>query len=81
MLKATGTELLQQATTLNMEVLGYYAVPDQGQARNPGSNEPTIGPDYSVSATAAYLNDRAASIYAGSNEVQRNILAKMVLGI
>jgi acyl-CoA dehydrogenase len=81
MLKATGTELLQQATTLNMEVLGYYAVPDQGQARNPGSNEPTIGPDYTVSATAAYLNDRAASIYAGSNEVQRNILAKMVLGI
>jgi acyl-CoA dehydrogenase len=81
MLKATGTELLQRATTLNMEVLGYYAVPDQGQARSPGSNEPTIGPDYTVSATAAYLNDRAASIYAGSNEIQRNILAKMVLGL
>jgi len=53
----------------------------QGQARSPGSNEPTIGPEYTVSATAAYLNDGAASIYAGSNEIQRNILAKMVLGI
>jgi alkylation response protein AidB-like acyl-CoA dehydrogenase len=81
MLKATGTELLQEATSLNMEVLGYYAIPDQAESRSSGSNEPTIGPDYTVSATAAYLNDRAASIYAGSNEVQRNILAKMVLGI
>jgi acyl-CoA dehydrogenase len=80
-LKARGTELLQQATMLNMQALGYYATPDQIEARAPGSNIPVIGPDYAVSATAAYFNDRAASIYAGSNEVQRNIIAKMVLGL
>ncbi len=80
-LKARGTELLQRATLLNMEVIGYYAMPDQREARMPGSNAPVIGPDYAEAATAAYLNDRAASIYAGSNEVQRNIIAKMVLGL
>ena len=80
-LKARGTELMQRATMLNMELLGYYAIPDQKDARKPGSNIAGVGPDYAVAATAAYLNDRAASIYAGSNEVQRNIIAKMVLGL
>ncbi len=80
-LKARGTELMQRATMLNMELLGYYAIPDQKDARKPGSNIAVVGPDYAVAATAAYLNDRAASIYAGSNEVQRNIIAKMVLGL
>ncbi|MDG1203986.1 MAG: acyl-CoA dehydrogenase family protein [Pseudomonadales bacterium] len=80
-LKSSGTELLQRATQLNMEVLAYYASPDQLHARLPGSNQSVIGPQYGVAATAAYFNDRAASIYAGSNEVQRNIIAKMVLGL
>lgn len=40
-----------------------------------------IGPDYASTPTACYLNDRAASIYAGSNQVQRNILAAHVLGL
>ena len=38
-------------------------------------------PEESVFATRAYLNDRAASIYGGTNEVQRNIIAKRVLGL
>lgn len=81
MLKARGTELLQRATELNMQTIAWYATPDQREAREPGSNIPAIGPEYALTPTAAYLNDRAASIYAGSNEVQRNILAKMVLGL
>jgi acyl-CoA dehydrogenase len=80
-LKSSGTELLQRATHLNMAVLAYYANPDQLHARLPGSNQSVIGPQYGIAATAAYFNDRAASIYAGSNEVQRNIIAKMVLGL
>lgn len=77
-LKTAGTELLQAVTELNMEALGYYAIPETGLT---GSNQELIGPDYASTPTACYLNDRAASIYAGSNQVQRNILATHVLGL
>ena len=50
-------------------------------ARQPGSNEAAIGPDIALTAVPRYFNGRAASIYGGSNEIQRNIIAKMVLGL
>ena len=50
-------------------------------ARPPGDNEFPIGPDYARSAAPVYFNWRKASIYGGSNEIQRNIIAKMVLGL
>jgi acyl-CoA dehydrogenase len=40
-----------------------------------------MGPDHSLTAMARYLNNRAGSIYGGSNEVQRNIMARLVLGL
>jgi alkylation response protein AidB-like acyl-CoA dehydrogenase len=45
-----------------------------------GHNEPPIGADWAAPAAPTYFNYRKVSIYGGSNEIQRNILAKAVLG-
>ena len=44
-------------------------------------NEPPIGPDYAPAAAPVYFNWRKASIYGGSNEIQKNIIAKAMLGL
>ncbi|MDP3746379.1 MAG: acyl-CoA dehydrogenase family protein [Phenylobacterium sp.] len=80
-LKLTVSHLLQRATELTLEALGHYAAPDQRGALGYGANSPPIGPDYAVTPTAKYLNSRAATIYGGSQEVQHNILARVVLGL
>ncbi len=80
-LKIRGTELRQLVSTLAMEAAGYYGLPYQPDSRAFGSNASAVGPDPALTAMPQYLNDRAASIYAGSNEVQHNILAKAVLGL
>ena len=46
-----------------------------------GSNVAPIGPEEGLTAMARYLNNRAASIYGGSNEIQRDIIARLVLGL
>jgi acyl-CoA dehydrogenase len=81
MLKTQGGEAMQRIDELLLEVAGVYAAPDQPAAREPGSNIPPIGPDVLLTATPRYLNDRAASIYGGSNEIQRDIIARLVLGL
>ncbi|MCR9278730.1 MAG: acyl-CoA dehydrogenase family protein [Pseudomonadaceae bacterium] len=80
-LKIRGTELRQLVSTLAMEAAGHYGLPYQHEAREFGSNATFVGPEPALTAMPQYLNDRAASIYAGSNEVQHNILAKAVLGL
>ena len=50
-------------------------------AREPGSNVDAIGPHEGLVAMPRYLNNRAASIYGGSNEIQRDIIARLVLGL
>ena len=80
-LKSRGSELKQHLDGLTVSALGYYTSPQQNEARIPGSNFDVIGPDYSITAFPAYLNNRASSIYGGSNEIQRNIMAKFVLGL
>jgi acyl-CoA dehydrogenase len=47
----------------------------------PDANVPPVGPEHSLTAMARYLNDRAATIYGGSNEIQRDIIARLVLGL
>ena len=46
-----------------------------------GSNEPPVGPDYAGHAAPGYFNYRKVSIYGGTNEIQKNIIAKAVLGL
>jgi alkylation response protein AidB-like acyl-CoA dehydrogenase len=79
LLKIKGTEVQQRLTELTLEAVGYYAMTDYhaGDRNNLGP----IGPDYAQGMSAIYFNMRKASIYGGSNEIQRNIIAKMVLGL
>jgi alkylation response protein AidB-like acyl-CoA dehydrogenase len=79
LLKIKGTEIQQRLTELTLEAVGNYAQP---YTRELGEgNEFAVGPDYSRAAAPIYFNWRKASIYGGSNEIQRNIIAKMVLGL
>jgi len=78
-LKLKGSQIQQQLTELVMEVVGPYVMPYQRDFD--GRNEETIGPDYATEAAPMYFNYRKVSIYGGSNEIQRNIVAKAILGL
>ena len=80
MLKCAGSEAQQAITELALEAVGGYAAPFV-QDTWAITNEPRPGPDYAAPAAPSYFNYRKASIYAGSNEIQRNIMAKLVLGL
>jgi len=79
--KNTGVEIDQLLTTLKLEAIAYYALPHANLISLNGHNEPWVGPDYAETVTPRYLNARAASVYGGSREVQKNIVAKAVLGL
>jgi len=79
MYKLMGSEIGQEITELRMEAVGHHAIPFLPETRIPGNNTTFPGPDHAKTATAKYLNGRASTIYAGSSEVQRTILAKQVL--
>ena len=78
-LKIKGSEIQQAITHLLMQVMGPHALPYH-QHDLEGSNEPPIEPDYAAFAAPSYFNFRKVSIYGGSNEIQKNIIAKAVLG-
>ena len=80
LLKIKGTELQQAITELLVEAVGDYAHPYVPEALEDGWNEEPVGPDYAAPLAPHYFNWRKASIYGGSNEIQKNIIAKMVLG-
>lgn len=77
-LKIKGSELQQATTELLMDVVGPYVLPYDPHEE--GSNEPPVGPDFAAEAAPTYFNWRKVSIYGGSNEIQRNIVAKAILG-
>jgi acyl-CoA dehydrogenase len=80
-LKIQGSEAIQRLDELGVEAAGHYAAVHQPSAREPGSNATPVGPDHALVLMARYLNNRAASIYGGSNEIQRGVVARLVLGL
>ena len=81
LLKIKGTEIQQRLTELTMEAVGNYAAPYFRGFPEEGGNTFPIGPEYAHHSVPNYLNMRKTSIYGGSNEIQRNIIAKAVLGL
>ncbi len=80
-LKIVGTEVQQRLTELAVEALAFYAAPSQKQQILGLTNEEMVGPDHALMPMADYMFLRASSIYGGSNEIQRNVIAKGVLGL
>jgi len=81
-LKIKGTEVQQSLDALFVEAAGYYAlpyVPDQYVIDFPDDDR--IGHGAETKSSLRYFNNRKATIYAGSNEIQKNIIAKHVLGL
>ena len=79
LLKIKGTEVQQALTELTVEVAGHMAQPYVGAEY--GSNTEPVGSELASLAVPRYFNQRKASIYGGSNEIQKNIIAKAVLGL
>ena len=81
LLKIQGTEAMQKIDELGVEAAGLYGAVEQTAARQALSQMAYVGPEAALTAMARYYNNRAASIYGGSNEIQRNLIAKLVLGL
>lgn len=80
-LKVRRTELRQQMDELVLLAVDYQALPYQPGVRDYEQPQQPISSTAAATAMPRYLNNRAATIYAGSNEIQRNILAKRTLGL
>ena len=72
-LKIKGTEILQAIDELKMEAAGYYALPYKADS--------SVGEGAETRSALSYFNHRKVTIFAGSNEIQKNIIAKHVLGL
>jgi alkylation response protein AidB-like acyl-CoA dehydrogenase len=71
-LKIKGTEIQQAIAELMMQAVGAYALPFR---------QTDVGPDYAANLGAGYCNLRKLSIFGGSNEIQKNIISQMIMGL
>jgi alkylation response protein AidB-like acyl-CoA dehydrogenase len=81
LLKIKGTEIQQALTELMLQAVGPYALPFRVEALDGGFQGAPVGPAYAAPLAATYCNMRKASIYGGSNEIQKNIIAQLILGL
>ena len=80
-MKNLGANISQMLTELMVEAIGLYSCPDQSKLSKPNESDVSIGPIEGNKAFERYFNYRASSIAGGTNEVQKNIVAKLVLGL
>ena len=80
MLKIRGTEIRQEISSLMRRAMGPYALHYVDEDHDPATSAP-IGPAQASRAAVAYFNNRKLSIFGGSNEIQKNIISKMILGL
>lgn len=76
--KTLNSESLQEISTLMSRLSGVDGLARQVEALRVGSNVEPLGSEFDLIAMPLYLNSRAASIYAGSNEVQRDLIARTI---
>jgi alkylation response protein AidB-like acyl-CoA dehydrogenase len=81
MLKILSPDLSQRIERDTLDALARGGLPYQIEALVPGWNGYRSGPAVTAGAAREYLHDRASTIYGGSSEVQRNIVAKAALGL
>lgn len=82
LLKIRGTQIQQALTELLMQGVGPYALPYDAKVLKLGwQGAAPVGPDYAAPLAASYFDTRKTSIYGGSNEIQKNIMAKAVFGL
>ncbi|KAF1044329.1 acyl-CoA dehydrogenase family protein [Xylophilus sp.] len=81
MLKIRSTEIRQEILSLIRRAVGPYAAPFVEAAQHEGSGEAPLGDEAAATAAAQYFNYRKLSIFGGSNEIQKNIISKTILGL
>ncbi|CAJ5232307.1 acyl-CoA dehydrogenase, N-terminal domain protein [Burkholderia pseudomallei] len=81
MLKIRGTQIRQEISSLMRRAMGPYAQPFVDAALDADDGEPPGGLPEAASAATQYFNNRKLSIFGGSNEIQKNIISKMMLGL
>ena len=80
-LKIKGSEIQQAIAELQMHALGHYALPWLPEALDPAWSGEPVGAEYCAPLSGHYFNYRKTTIYGGSNEIQKNIVAQMILGL
>ncbi len=80
-LKIMGTELRQEITDLFRRAAGPHALPFLPEQLAGDFDGETVGPEFAGSVASRYFNFRPLSIFGGSNEIQKNIISKMILGL